>query len=227
MEKKTIIIISLMSAIISLIYVILKYYGLTRYVSLYVYPIESYSKNYKNLDKIGKNRTVISLTATPVQMKNLSPVIKSLLDQTVRVDLISCIVPYGSQYKLPNKLNDSVSLFRYGKNKGLLNSIVPAIMRETESTTRIITLGASKIYGKDFIETLLEESEKYPGKIIYENFEAGYIDLSKGSVFRTQFFDEKFINNTKNGNANEWVNKYFENFPKQHVNYSENYKSIW
>lgn len=226
MEKKTIIIISLISAIISLIYVILKYYGLIRYVSIYLYPIESYSKNYKNLDKIGKNRIIISLTATPEEMKNLTPVINSLLDQTVKVDLISCTIPEGNEYKIPNKINDYISIFRCGEDKGLLNSIIPVVMREYESTTRIITLGASKIYGKDFIEILLEESEKHPEKIIYANFKNGYIDLASGVVFSTQFFDEKFINHPKKCDSNEWINEYFKNFPKQNIKYNENYKSI-
>ena len=117
---------------------------LIRYTGIYLFPVENYTKNYKNLDKISDNRTIISLISTPDQMKNLTPTIKSLLDQTVKVDLISIIVPYGNKYKLPNKLKNAMSVFRCGENKGELNCLITAITRETESTTRIITLGASK-----------------------------------------------------------------------------------
>jgi hypothetical protein len=225
MQKKTMIIISLISAVLSLIYVILNYFGLIRYISLYLFPVEGYSKNYKNLDKISDYRTVISLTTTPEQMKNLTPTIKSLLDQTVKVNLISVIVPYGNKYKLPSKLKDSVSIFRCGTDNGSLNCLLPAILREGESTTRIITLGAGKIYGKDFIEILLNSSDKNPNTIIYEN-NKDYINLMNGVVFCTSFFDEKILDVPNNIEPNEWVNKYFKSFPKEKINYSENYKSM-
>ena len=225
MEKRTIVIISLVSAIFSLIYVLLNYFGFVRYTGLYIFPVEGYAKNYKNLDKIGKHRTVISITTTPEQMKKLTPVIKSLLDQTVRVDLISISVPYGDKYKLPSKLENSVSIFRCGQDKGDLNCILPVIMREGESTTRIITLGVDKIYGKDFIETLLEASEKNPDKIIYEN-NTDYIDLTKGVVFSTSFFDEKALDAPKGADPNKWINTYFKSFPKEKIQYGENYKSL-
>lgn len=225
MEKKTIIIISLFSAVFSLIYVLLNYYGIIRYICLYMFSIEEYTKNYKNIDKIGKHKNIISLTATPKQMNELSHVIKSLLDQTVRVDLISVVIPYGDNYRLPNDLKNLVSVFRCGQDQGLLNCLIPAVIRESESTTRIITLGADKVYGKDFIETLLEESEKYPDKIIYENNKDD-IDLNKGVVFSTEFFTEDFLNVPKGMNGNNWVNEYFYNFPKHIIKYGENYKSL-
>jgi hypothetical protein len=225
MEKKTIIIISLISAVFSLIYVLLTYFGFTRYISLYMFSVEGYSKNYKNLDKIGEHRTIISMTATPKQMRELNHVIKSLLDQTVKVDLISVVVPYGNNYKLPNKLKDSVSVFRCGQDQGLLNCLLPTVMRESESTTRIITLGACTAYGKDFVETLLEEAEKNPDKIVYEN-NKNYMDLTKGIVFSTTFFKEDFFNIPKSMNGNIWINDYFGDFPKKRIKYTENYKSL-
>ena len=219
MKKKTIIIISLVSAVISLIYVLLTYFGLTRYIGLYMFPTEGYSKHYKNLDKIGKHKTVISMTATPKQMNKLTHTIKSLLDQTVKVDIISVIVPYGDQYRLPKELNDSVSVFRCGSNQGLLNCLLPAVMRESESTTRIITLGAGTAYGKDFIEMLLEESDKNHDKIIYVN-NKNYMDLTKGIIFSTKFFNEDFVDIPKEGvNGNKWINDYFKDKKKKRINY--------
>lgn len=225
MKKKTIIIVSLISSVLSLLYVILNYFGLIRYCGLYLFTVESYSKKYNNLDKIGDYRTVISLTATPEQMKNLTPTIKSLLDQTVKVDLISVTIPYGNEYKLPSKLENSVSIFRCGIDKKSLNCLLPAITREGESTTKIITLGSDKIYGKDFIEVLLDKSNKKPDTIIYEN-NKDYIDLMKGVVFSTNFFEENIFDKPTNVEPNEWINEYFKYFPKEKINYTENYNSI-
>ena len=164
-------------------------------------------------------------TATPKQISKLSHVIKSLLDQIVRVDLISLIIPYGNQYNIPEDLKKSVVEFRCGQDQGILNCLAPAVLREAESTTRIITLGASTIYGKDFIETLLEESEKYPDKIIYIN-DKDDIDLTKGAVFFTKFFNTNFVNIPEGVDGNQWVNNYFKNFPKHRLKYRENYKSM-
>ena len=223
MQKKTIIILSLVSAFLSFIYMLLNYYGIIRYIGLYLYSIEGYSKNYKKLDKIGQHRTIISMTATPKQMKKLTPVIKSLLDQTVRVDLISITIPYGNSYKLPIELKNSVSVFRCGKDRSLLNCISPVISRESESTTKIITVCATQIYGKEFIKTLLEESEKNPNSIIHVGKNShDDIDLSKGVVFRTKFFKQNFLYD-KSSDKNHWVNKYFKNTPKKVVEYTENY----
>ena len=222
MEKKTIIIISLLSTVFSLIYVLLSYFGFTRYLGMYFFSIEKYGKNYKNLDKTGKDRVVISLAITTKQKSKLSKVIKSLLDQTVRVDLITLVVPNKSDYQY---IENSVSIFKCGKDKGILNCLIPLIIRENESTTRIITLGDNTIYGKDFIETLIEKSEKYPDSIIYSN-NSNSIDLSKGVVFSTKFFNTDFIEVPKGVNGNKWVNDYFGNFPKEKIIYKENYKII-
>ena len=225
MEKKTIIIISVLSAIFSLIYVVLSYYGLTRYIGLYLFSTEGYTKNYKKLDKIGNYKTVINLTATPNQISKLSHVIKSLLDQTVRVDFISLIIPDEIEYHLPKNIDKSILVLRCGQDQGILNCLVPSILKETESTTRIITLGADTAYGKDFIETLMEESEKYPDKIIYAN-NKDVIDLNKGVVFSTKFFKTDFIDIPGGVEGNKWVNQYFKDFPKQRITYGENYKSL-
>ena len=155
MERKTIILISLIAAIISMIYVILDYFGIIRYIKLYLYSPEQYIKDYKKLDKIYKDKVVISLTTTPDNMKKLKPVINSLLDQTVQVDLISLCIPEGNnEYKLPSELKDAVAIFRCGNDQEL-NPLISTIMREGESTTSIIVLGDNYVYGKDFVETLI------------------------------------------------------------------------
>lgn len=222
MEKKTIIIISIISAIFSLVYMLLNYFGLLRYLALYIYPVESYSKNYKNLDKIGSNKTVISLTVSKDQLNNLTHCLKSLLDQTVKVDLISVIIPYGTNYKTPNEIKNSISVFNCGKDNGTLNCLLTAVTREAESTTKIITLEGNKIYGKDFIETLLEESNKNPNSIIYSN-NSNIIDLKKGVVFKTDFFKTDFLDVPDKVNYLSWINTYFKNHPKIQISYSENY----
>jgi len=220
MERKTIILISLIAAIISMIYVMLDYFGIIRYIKLYLYSPEQYIKDYKKLDKIYKDKVVISLTTTPDNMKKLKPVINSLLDQTVQVDLISLCIPEGNdEYKLPSELKDAVAIFRCGNNQEL-NPLISSIMREGESTTSIIVLGDDYVYGKDFVETLIEESNKNPHDIICVG---NSINLNKGALFKTDFFKEDFLEKN-NQTPNEFVNNYFKNHKQIHLNYYENYK---
>jgi hypothetical protein len=233
MEKKTIIIISLLSAVFSLIYILLNYFGLIRYLYMYIYPIEGYINKYKNLDQINKeNKVIISLIATDKQLENITHVIKSLLDQTVRVDLISIIIPQTNNYVLPKNLSKTVAIYKGCDEKaktGNLNCLLSTIAREGEITSKIITLGADVIYGKDFIETILDTSEKNPDSVVYVNSgKNNYIELEKGAVFSIGFFEKDFMDIPSDVHANEWVNNYINNkgIKKVKVNYNENYKKL-
>jgi hypothetical protein len=193
---------------------------------LYLYSHKSYVENYKQLDKIEKtNRVVISLTTTPEKMKHLTPVINSLLDQTVKVDLISLVVPDENGYDLPNNLKDSVTIFKTQQNNGCLTPLLSSLIREEESTTIIIILGDNQIYGKDFIETLLEESVNNPTSIIYMN-KKDSIDMKRAVLFKTEFFDSYFLDISENDDPEKWINDYFENHDKKKISYSENYKAL-
>ena len=228
MKKKTIIILSFVSAILSLIYILLSHSGYFRYGLLYMSSTDGYIPKYKQLDQVNKDkRVVISITTSPKQIQKISPIIRSLLDQTVKVDLISIVVPYNKpskKYNIPNDIKNSLSVFRHEGKHGKLIVLIPTIRREGEGNTQIITLGDKTIYGKDFIQDLLETADKNPGKIIYAN--SDIINLDKGVVFETDFFDESFFKIPKNMSSNDWINKYFKNHPKKSFKYRGNISSM-
>lgn len=212
MEKKTIIILSLISAVLSFFYMIFDYYGCFRYVAIQMFPVERYFNNYKNIEKINNHRVVIS-----IQSKcNLnSKTIKSLLDQTVAVDFISITLPKSNTYELPENLSKcGIALFKCSKDNGKLNCLISAVLREGETTTKIITLKNNIIYEKDFIERLLEESEKNTDSIIYINPKSNNIKLGKGVVFSTKFFNKDFVDNVKNEKE---LNEYLKDIPKKKI----------
>ena len=163
MGTKAYVTISLITSIISLIYTILSYYGITRYLKILLSSPKKYIKKYGKLDIGDKDRVIISMSTSSSKIR---PVINSLLDQTVKVDLIAINVPYGKKYKLPKDLEDAVALYRTSKPYGSSTCLIPAVMREGEKTTKIITVGDNVIYGKDFIEVLLKESKKHPNDIV-------------------------------------------------------------
>jgi hypothetical protein len=191
-----------------------------------MYSNESYIESYKNIDKIDKiDRVIISFTTTHDKIKNIIPVINSLLDQTVKVDLISLVLLDGFDYKIPKNLKNSVTIFKTEQNNGCLTPLLSSLVREGDSTTTIIILGDGIIYGKDFIEILLEESVQHPEKIIYVNNKDS-IDPKKGVLFKTKFFDVNFLDITENDDPKKWLNKYFEQHQKKKIRYSENFRAL-
>jgi hypothetical protein len=196
-------------------------------------PMDKYVKNYSKLDKLYKDRRVIiSIIPTSVNtasdktaslsIKKLSNTVKSLLDQTVKVDLISVVLL--DKENLPGDLDKSVSVFKTIKNYGELNALIPAIMREGESNTQIIILSDGVIYGKDFIEKLLETSLNNPKKIVYTGDDK--LNIRKGVIFSTDMFDETFIDLPDNMCCHEWINKKCCDIQSIKIEYKENYKSL-
>lgn len=213
---------SLIFSIVSLVYTICVYFGLTRYIEMCVYSPDTYIKKYNKLDSGDKDRVIISITTNKPIIK-LKPVINSLLDQTVKVSLITITVPYGDKYDLPDELKDSVLLYRTGKNYGDATCLIPVIMREGEKNTKIITVGDDTVYGKDFIESLLNESKEFPDKVIYMEDGTG-LDVKNGAVFKPSFFDSTFVDMPVDMPCKTWVNKYVKD--KKGIKYNENFKLI-
>lgn len=165
MKKKTVVILSLLSALITLIYILGDYYGWNRYFALHLYNPSSYIEVYKKLEKADpKNRVIINFTTTPERLSKLKPLIASLLDQTVQVSEIALTVPYD--YKVPDDISKLVSLYRYKKEYGEMAGLIPVVLRERDADTKIIVVKDDLIYPKDYIQTLVESSEKSPNKII-------------------------------------------------------------
>ena len=216
MQRRTVIILSLVSAFISLIYMLLSYFGFTRYFALHMFPIESYTKNYAKLDKASDKKVVISLTTTPKGIKKLKPVINSLLDQTVKVDEIAISVPYGKQYDIPKDIQNVAQVYRYSLDYGNNGKLIPIVLREGEKDTKIIIVDDDMIYGKDFIETMITASEENKNTAI----------CAKNSVLITpEFFTEDVCNYDGKSTCDEWLKKNLK-VPYKAIEYTETYKCI-
>lgn len=216
MELKQKIIISLVTSLFSLVYGILNYYGLVRYFNIRVRSVDTYIKKYKKVNKLVKNKVIINMTTTPSKMKKLKPVINSLLDQSVKVDLITVTVPQTKE-KLPHGMDKVVFLTKTKVDYGKLNILIPPLLTQGDKDTVIITVKDDVLYGYDYIEILLEEYKKHGGKyIIYSDAQ----DILNGAIFGVGFFDNNFLKNPPK-NIKKWIketNKY------KYINYKENYK---
>jgi cellulose synthase/poly-beta-1,6-N-acetylglucosamine synthase-like glycosyltransferase len=221
MRKRTLIIITIISTIISLIMIFFSYFGITRYFLCYNKSTDKLIENYTKLPKASNdNKVVISFTCNRDKLDKLKPFINSILDQTVKVDLIAIITPLGNKeedYTIPKYIKNILAVFPSGKDYGKGTKLIPMILREKEKNTIIIALDENKIYGQDFIYTMVEESKKYPDSVLVDK---------KGSAIlvRSEHFEYDVINREKNNLDNEWFLKKAKN--SKIVDYNENYGII-
>lgn len=191
----------------------LVYYGLMRHFTLHVYPPESYLKNYQKLPK-SEERVVIHFQGMG---KNMKAFISSLLDQTVRVDEIAMSLPYKDMGKIPGWLKKIVSVYGYSVDYGKEGQIVPAVLREEDSNTRIIVVEPGHTYGKDFVEEILYKNKDQPKKVI----QSKHAVLVQPEFFTTSITDQKkVVDQEKLG---KWLQA-VASTGKTHLPYSENYK---
>lgn len=214
MANNTIILLSLISAVISLIYVLCDYYGLTRYMYLHYANYESYIPDYKKLQKADDaHRVIVAFTVKEDELKYLKPFISSILDQTTRVDELAANIPYKMKGKL-DKYKDALSIYYYNKDyPDRLGAIIPTLLREGDKNTKIIFVEPYVVYGKDFIENIVEESNKNGENVVNMKW-ATLLTPDSVDVF----------SGTEDKNIDEdWLSKYMK-WKSVKKNYRENYK---
>ena len=210
-----IIICILLGIIILLVY----YYNLHRYMVVHYNSDKHYIHNYKNLPKTISNRVVISLTTNSERINKIKPIIKSLLDQTVRVDQIVLNIPDNpdNPCKVPEKIKDMVNVFKtmkdYGPHGG---KFIPTLLREPDKGTIIILVDDTHIYGHDFVEIMLNEHKLNPEKALY---------TKHATLLKTDFVDPSVLLSTKKHMDDNWIRNYL-NCEKKQINYGENIRSF-
>lgn len=219
MSKRNIIITLLvLSTILSLTATFFSYFGITRYFSCHINSCENYIQNYSKLPKASEGRVVISFSADPTKLNKLKPFINSIIDQTVKVDLIAMIIPDDDRYVnyvIPDYIKNVAVVFHTGREYGKGTKIIPMLLREKEFDTTIITLNENIVYGQDFIYSLLEESKKYPDSVLTDK---------KGTfmLFKPEHFGYDVINRENDNLDNDW---FLEKASKSKIfKYRENYK---
>lgn len=217
MNKKTVIIITILSTILSIIFILSSYYGIDRYLSLHMKSCENFINKYSYLPKASTNRVVISFSTTPEKINKIKPMINSILDQTVKVDAIYMVLLADKNYNTPKYITNVATVVLAGKDYGGGTKIIPILLKEKECDTIIIALNDNVVYGQDFIFTMIEESNKNPGTVLLDK---------KGDVMlvKPEYFGCDVINRDKESFDNDW----FINQSKHNkvIDYNENYKII-
>jgi hypothetical protein len=221
MEKNLKITLFFLSIIISILITTITYFGLDRYYTLQKDCSDKYIDNYKNLTKLD-DKIIISLSATDSNLENLRPMLNSLLDQTIRVDKIILNLPplsSGQTYTIPENYKKFLTRKNLLKDYGYGNNIIPTLLDEKNTDTKIIYLENNNIYGKDFIQKLVEESNKYPDNPIgVRDHTQEYSNLVKPKFFEgTVASSDSSTVYDKN-----WIDSHLKT-NKIYMNYIENY----
>lgn len=186
--------------IILLILVLLYYLEILRMFKLKHQDIFNLDKAYSTKNKVlSDSRVVISLTTTPTRIFKCGNMLKSILDQTVRVDAIYLNVPYvsrknGLPYKIPDFLTKLKSvIINRCQDTGPSTKLLPILKLESPKT-RIIYLDDDRIYGSKMVESLVSASNKNPNsafcisgyKILWKDDrkDSFIMDIDDASIFK-------------------------------------------
>lgn len=245
MRNNTFIILSIIFTIISLIYIILCYYGITRYISIITYlsNIDTLAKDYHLMEKSNKKyRVVISMCVNDMNLDKIKPSLMSIIDQTVKVDEISINIPQKicggpDGNNIPEYLKKYSNTYNILTDYGDCNIVIPTLIREKDKDTIIIFLTPDYIYGQNFISEFVDKyietinkkllSDKNIGVLIYKNDNNNIISCPMITQLGSFNINYDNIKNNNNFKTSDFILKNLKkNIYMKEFTYKENYKYL-
>jgi hypothetical protein len=113
-------------------------------------------------------KTVISLTTIPTRLNTLIKTLSSLLRQTTRADEIILWIPYDytqrgfeCPFTIPN-LPNGVTVMRCNRDYGPATKVLPTVELYKTEDVIIVYCDDDRSYHEQWLETLLNYSDKFP-----------------------------------------------------------------
>ena len=236
------ILISIGLSLLSVVFIFLSYYGLTRLYKIRTGKCETFAKGYLKLEKAPTGRKII-VSISGDNFEKLKPTIMSLFDQTFRPDQIIISVPPNSTMDLDPFIqeNNLITVHKLAKDYGKCCNIMSPLLREKDGDAIIIIAFQNTVYGPDFIENMVEESEKNPDCTIYVS---GYnakqfidtgkkvdqnsdvIEVASGVLIKPKFIHENILEDQAYiDNPNVFLSAHINknNICMKKINYNENF----
>jgi hypothetical protein len=202
--------ITIIITILSTIVIIIQYFDLFRYYKLRHEEISHYIEKYSDVKPYKlKKSIIVSLNTTPDRIGKIKPVLNSLLDQSIRVNkiIVNVYSKSSEPYELPENYK-KVGIFNNIKKDYQEKPNLSILNNEGESETKIIFLSDKTVYGEDFIETLVDESDNNPDSIIHTK-ENSRIDV----LIKPKFFTVENLEKEEFPNVKKIKISYMFNFP--------------
>lgn len=210
MNIKTFVIRSVIGILISIIV----YIGLIRYLYLHFSNPKKHLEKYKTILKAPSNDKIVAvLPVSKGNEKKLKPVLNSLLDQTTKIDGI-IVHTTSPKQEFSDYVKGITYIAKCGRDYGCAMGVIPALLREDNADTILFILQDDTVYGKDFLQTMLEEI-KEKDKPIQSN---------KALVVKPKYFKPETVK-LKETNNTDWIKDYLLVEPIK-VDYFENFKRL-
>ena len=196
-------------ALFLIIMIAMIHYKLYRYALLHLDLSDDYCiSNYMSLKRVNfDHKVIVSLTTTPNRIQKIKPMIKSILNQTVRIDQIVLNIPHGQNFKVPKELENMINVYNCGRDYGSGTKCIPTILRENDSDTLIIMLDDKFIYGENFIKNVIEEFKRNSDSCLY----------CKGTIVaKSGFFKEDIVDITRQEVSDKVLMRYIT-VPKKKI----------
>jgi hypothetical protein len=245
--------INIAVTVVSLLYLLLLYFGYIRLFRLQTGSCEQFSKTYLKTPRAqSRGKLIVSMGTDKNHFSEIKLSLNSILDQTVHADQLILSVFKDSQIEIPQYLTDSKILImhRLCDDYGDLMCLLSPLLREKDGEAKIILLTDKQIYGEDFIETLVDASEQSPNSVIFtsgyngkKSLEKGgkvstpysndVIDMSGGVLIKPKFFQEDIfsLENSPNGihrNPDVFLSSYLhkQGVKFTEISYKENFRKM-
>ena len=127
---------------------LLSYYGITRYIEIYCKSIESYVKNFKKMKSNDLNSKIIISIYTD-NFSKIKYVLKSLLDQTIKVDSI-IINTNIEEDNIPSYIKNIVDINVVGKHyNNNVGNIIPTLLNDFKYFFKVGFIGQQIVPRQD------------------------------------------------------------------------------
>ena len=194
---------TILSCVISIIITVFAYYGVIRYIHICNRGCEYFASKYLDLSKVASNSKVIVSFYLKEDNLSSNKTLKSILDQTVHPDQILILVN-SQNISIPDFLKkDSIVVTQLAGSDMSASAFLAPLRTQKDATTKIVVLSDGVVYGPDFLETIVEESEKSPETVIFvegynapdylngrlsENSPVNFINLQYGALVKPSMF---------------------------------------
>jgi hypothetical protein len=171
----------ILSTVLSLLTILVAYFGITRYLTLHFSSMDKLAESYKSLPEASKDDWVTVVTCVPKGEKKMKTTVKSLLDQTVKVNDISA-VPEPGKEGISDSLKSVLKPLRAGKEYEGCQALVLAILCTKSDKTTLIWVKPGHVYGKDAIASMLQKAKEDPSRPVVSS-------CGRMAVVRPSHFD--------------------------------------